>query len=128
MVGWTLSWIVVLSLVSLGFGACVAPRRASAQYGIVLDDVRALAFVRAMGVRDLVIGGLLGLMALDRGREALGWGMGIAALIAAVDLLVVTADQRATVGATGPARAARRLHAAGAVGLVVAAAVLLAGY
>lgn len=127
MIGWSLSALIVVSLLSLGVGVLVAPRRSSEQYGIVLDDPRAFAFLRAMGVRDAVIGGLLALMALAREREMLGWGIVVTASIAVADFLVVTADRRIT-GTTGRPDAARLLHAGGAVGLLVTAAVLLAGY
>ena len=127
MVGWSLSALIIVSLLLLGIGVLAAPRRSSEQYGIVLDDPRALAFLRAMGVRDAVIGGLLALMALAREREMLGWGILVTAAIAVVDFLVVTADRRVT-GATDRPDAARLLHAGGAVGLLVASAVVLAGY
>src|SRR5258706_14663088 len=93
MVGWVLSALVVAALASIGPGGLVAPRIASAHYGIVLDDPRALGFIRAMAARDLAIGGLLGLMALDRARGTLGWGMCLAALIAVIELALGTAAQ-----------------------------------
>jgi len=127
MVGWSLSALVIVSLLLLGLGVLVAPQRSSEQYGIVLDDPRALAFLRAMGIRDAVIGGLLALMALAREREMLGWGILVTAAIAVVDFLVVSADRRVT-GSTGALDAARLLHAGGVVGLLVTAAVMLAGY
>src|SRR5215813_3509578 len=129
MLGWTLSAVIIASLVALGFGAVSAPRRWAALYGIVLDDQRALAFIRAMGVRDLVIGGLLAVIAFQRRRESLGWGLCLTAVVALVDYVVVMADRRA-VGSGRPARAlhALVLHALGAAGLVLAGGLLLAGY
>jgi hypothetical protein len=127
MIGWSLSALVIVSLLLLGLGVLVAPRRSSEQYGIVLDDPRAFAFLRAMGVRDAVIGGLLALIAFTQAREVLGWGMGVTAAIAVGDFLFVTADRRIT-RTTGRPDAARLLHAGGAVGLLVTAAALLAGY
>ena len=126
MVGSALTALVVVALVAVGLGGLVAPRIASAQYGIVLDDSRALGFVRAMAARDVVIGGLLGLLALPRTRDTLGFGLCLAAVVAVIDLLVVIADRRAT-SAERVDRAAL-LHASGIVGLLVAAAVLLTGY
>jgi uncharacterized protein DUF4267 len=129
MIGWTLSALVVVSLVAIGLGAVVAPRAASAQFGLGVDDPRALGLVRAMGMRDVVIGGLLGLVALAQARDVLGWGMWVSVLIAVTDLAVVTADRRVT-----PAErqrrpdAARLLHASGAVGLILTGTALLAGY
>jgi hypothetical protein len=129
MLGWTLSAVIIASLVALGFGALSAPRRWAALYGIVLDDRRALAFIRAMGVRDLVIGGLLAVIAYQRRREVLGWGLCLTAVVALVDYVVVTADRRRAIpGSRVHAMDTRVLHAMGAVGLVLAGALLLAGY
>ena len=73
-----------------------------------------------------MIGGLLGIVALLATRQALGCAIGLTALIAVIDLLVVTADRRAT---SRPSFGqATMLHAGGAVGLLITAAVLLAGY
>jgi len=48
MLGWALSGAIIVSLVVVGLGALWAPRRWAALYGIVLDDRRARAFIRAM--------------------------------------------------------------------------------
>ena len=130
MIGWALSAVVVVSLVAVGLGAFAAPRRSAVQYGIVLDDSRALAFIRAMGARDLVIGGLLALIAFERRPEPLGWGLCLTAAIAVADYVVVTADRRSPTSTEPPRgrNGARVLHATGAVGLVIAGGLLLAGY
>jgi len=129
MLGWALSAVVIVSLVAVGYGALSAPRRSAALYGIVLDDPRALAFIRAMGARDLVIGGLLAVIALQRRVGPLGWGMCLAAVVALADYVVVTADRRAALpGSPSHAMDTRVLHAMGAVGLVLAGGLLLAGY
>jgi Domain of unknown function (DUF4267) len=129
MLGWGLSAAIIGSLVAIGFGALVAPSRSATLYGIVLDDERALAFVRAMGARDLVIGGLLAVIALERRGAPLGWALCLTAAVALVDCVVVTGDRRAA-SAGAPARAvdAPVLHAAGAVALVIAGVLLVAGY
>jgi uncharacterized protein DUF4267 len=129
MLGSVLSTVVICSLVAVGVGALAAPRRSATLYGIALDDERALAFVRAMGARDLVIGGLLGVIAWPRPDGPLGWGLCLTAVVAVVDYVVVTADRRATI-TRAPARAmdARVLHAMGAAGLMLAGGLLLAGY
>jgi hypothetical protein len=129
MIGWALSAMTIVGLVAVGFGALSAPRRSAAVYGILLDDRRALAFIRAMGVRDLAIGGLLAVIAFEGRREALGWGLCLTAVVALVDYVVVAADRRAA-GSGAPARAmhALVLHALGAAGLVLAGGLLLAGY
>ena len=126
MIGRSLATLAVVALVAIGVAGLAAPRRASAEYGIVLDDARALGLVRAMAVRDVVLGGLLGMLALVATREVLGWAMCLTALVAAVDLLVVTADR------SGTSRSARSraglLHGGGLIGLLVAGGVLWAGY
>ena len=126
MLGWTLSAVIIVSLVAVGCGALSAPRRSSALYGIVLDDERALAFIRAMGARDLVIGGLLAVIAFQRRGGPLGWALCLTAVVALADYIVVTADRRTAISGA-PARA-RVLHASGAVGLVLTGGLLLAGY
>jgi hypothetical protein len=130
MIGWVLSLLVPLVLVAVGVAALIAPRTSSSQYGIVMDDSRALALIRAMGVRDVVIGILLALLALEQSREVLAWAMFAAALVAVVDFAVVTADRRsaAVPGVTrGGLDRSCWLHAAGGIGLVVTGVVLRAG-
>ena len=130
MIGSVLSVLVPFGLVTVGVAALVAPRTASSQFGIVMDDPRALGFVRAMGIRDVAIGILLALLAVERARDALVWAMFAVTLVALVDLAVVTVDRRAA-AATGAATRgfdrSRYLHAAGAIGLLVTGAVLRAG-
>jgi len=129
MLGWVLAAVIIISLVTAGFGALSAPRRSAALYGIVLDDPRALALIRAMGARDLVIGGLLAVIAYQRARTALGWGLFLTAVVALADYVIVAADRRAaTPGSRAHAMDTRVLHATSTVGLVVAACLLLAGY
>jgi hypothetical protein len=108
--------LVALALIGVGVGALVAPRRFLQQYGILLDDPRALAFIRAMGVRDLGIGILLLLLAGAGSRGLLAWGMAASALIAFVDYAVVSA--------AGARPAARALHAIGGIGVLAAALVI----
>jgi len=129
MVGWCLAAGGILSLLAIGIGALLIPRTASAQYGIVLDDPRALAFVRAMGVRDLSLGLVLGVLAARADRAGLGWAMLALMPVALLDLAVVSADQRAVQRGHSPGTGAwaRVLHAAGVVGLLVAAMALFAG-
>ena len=135
MVGLVLSGLTIAGLLVIGVAALVAPRMASTQYGIVLPDRRALAFTRAMGVRDLVIGVLLGLVLWTGSRAALAWGVAASALIAVVDYAVVRADPQgpesagAAWGAGAPPRlVSLALHATGAVGLLLAALLLAAGF
>lgn len=129
MIGWVLVGLAAGGLVTVGTGALVAPRTSAFQYGIAVDDPRALAFIRAMGIRDLVIGVLLGLLASTRSRALVAWALYATTLVAVLDFAVVTIDRPTTV-ARGETRRipARVLHAAGAIGLALAGAALHAGY
>jgi hypothetical protein len=120
MIGLALTGLVALSLIGIGCFALVAPGASAAQYGIVPEEPRALAFLRAMGVRDLVIGVLLLLLVGSGQRELLALGMVAAAAIAALDYIVVKRD-----GKTGRALL---LHAGGAAGLLFAAVVIALGF
>jgi hypothetical protein len=127
MLGWALATVIVASLVAVGSVALAAPRRSAALYGIVLDDARALAFIRAMGARDLVIGALLAVIALQGRSAPLGWALWVTAVVALVDGAVVAADRRAVSGAPRRGIDPRLLHAMGAVALVRAGSLLCAG-
>ena len=129
MIGLVLTGLVVFGLIGIGVGALVAPRAASRQYGILLDDARSLAFIRAMGVRDLVIGVFVLLLASTGRRDLLALGMAASAAVALLDFAVVSGDRAP--GAT-PAQAATRsparlLHGGGAIALLVAALVIATG-
>jgi hypothetical protein len=113
MIGLAVAALVGLALIAVGVGALLAPRMASQQFGIVLDDPRALAFIRAIGARDLLIGVLLLLLAVAGSRELLAWAMAASALIALVDYAVVSA--------AGAGSRARALHAIGGIGILLAA-------
>jgi len=119
MIGLAVTALVALGLIGIGAGALAAPRASARQYGIVSGDPRALAFIRAMGARDLVIGVLLLLLAGAARRDLLAWGMAASALIALVDFAVVSA--------AGARTAARAVHAIGGIGVLVAALVIATG-
>jgi len=126
MIGQSLAGLAVVALVAIGVGGLAAPRRASDEYGVVLDDVRALGLVRAMAVRDVVLGVLLGLLALTATRAVLGVALCLTALVAAVDLFVVTTDRTAT--SRSAMNRASVLHGGGLIGLLVAAGVVWTGW
>ena len=121
MLGLWLAGGIALGLLGIGGGALVAPRLSARQYGIAIEDVRALAFIRAMGVRDVVLGVLLLLLAAAGRRELLAAGVLASAAVAVLDYVVVSRDRP-----PAPARA-RLLHAGGALGLLVAGAVIAGG-
>jgi hypothetical protein len=112
--------LVAFAFIAIGGGALLAPRIASQQYGIVLDDARALALIRAMGVRDLLIGVFVLLLLVAGRSDLLALGLAASAGVALLDLAVVWRDPAGR-------RAACWLHAGGAVGLLIAALALAAG-
>ncbi|MDQ2908751.1 MAG: DUF4267 domain-containing protein [Candidatus Eremiobacteraeota bacterium] len=110
--------LVALGFVAVGAGALAAPRRSSAQYGLPVCDERTVAYVRALGARDLVLGLLLATLLGRRAHpRAIAGALGLSALIGAADFVLV---------ATTPAanRKALPLHAAGTLALVMLALAL----
>ncbi len=55
----TLSTVLGALFVAIGAGAVVAPRFSAPQFGLPSEDRTALAFVRGLGARDVVIGALI---------------------------------------------------------------------
>lgn len=128
MIGMMLCGVAALSLLGIGIGAIVAPAFSSGQYGIVVADARALAYLRAMGARDLVLGIVLALLMVLGSSALLAASVAACALVAIVDFAVVFADRRP---ATAPPGASRgvclTLHAGGAIGLLAAAVLVALG-
>lgn len=98
---------VGLALVAIGVGAFLAPRLSSRMLGLPVSDRTGRALVRALGARDLVLGGIV-LASLDEPavlRRIFGWAAGLGLLDAAV------------VASTHGLRPALLLHVGGAVGV-----------
>lgn len=128
MIGLTLCGAAALGLLAIGLGAIVAPAFSSEQYGIVVGDARALAYLRAMGARDLVLGIVLALLMALGSSALLAASVAACALIAIVDFAVVFADPRpATPPAGVPRGVSLTLHAGGAIGLLAAAVLVALG-
>jgi hypothetical protein len=125
MLALALTGLVALALIGIGIGALAAPGLASRQFGIVVPDPRALAFLRAMGVRDLVLGVLLLLLAAADRRELLALGLAASVAVAVLDLTVVARDRPP--GAARGRRGALLLHAGGALGLLALALAVALG-
>ena len=51
--------VVAAGLAAVGAGAIVAPRPSAWMFGLATDDPTALAFVRAAGARDLILGSII---------------------------------------------------------------------
>jgi hypothetical protein len=75
---------------AIGAGAVVAPKLSAGPFGLPTSEPTALAFVRAAGMRDVIIGGIV-FASLDDTkmlRRVLGWasivGLGDAFAVASV--------------------------------------------
>jgi hypothetical protein len=102
------------ALVAVGTSAVIAPSFASRAFGLPSDDPIARAFMRAAGVRDLIIGGIVLGSLGDRPalRRTLGWTS-----------LIGLADAITIFGMRGPALQ-HVGHVGGFVTLAVAALIL----
>lgn len=99
---------------AVGIGALLAPAISSAQYGLPTTDRTALALIRAIGARDVVLGIIVLLLLAGRNRGALE-------VVLAVSVLAAVGDATAVVSGRSDA-GPRQLgvHAGGAAALLVA--------
>jgi hypothetical protein len=110
-----------LAFILIGCGALIAPGISSTQYGLPTSDRTALALVRAIGARDLVLGIVILLLLATKDRGAAG-------LVLAVSVLAAVGD--ATAVATGRDNAGPRqlaVHLGGAAALLTAWALIRSG-
>lgn len=106
---------------AIGIGALVAPGISSEQYGLPTTDPTALALVRALGARDLVLGVIVLMLLAGRERGALELVLGASILAALADAAAVKSARRAA----GPRQLA--VHVGGAAALLLAAQLVRAG-
>lgn len=122
MIGNIISAIGGLAFIAIGVAAIVAPRGSSGQYGLATTDATALAFVRALGVRDVVLGLIVLALLVDGQTVALTFVLAISILAAAGDALTVLLTRRdakfQTIG----------VHVGGGVALAIAWALVRAGW
>lgn len=112
MIGNLLAYLAATAFIAIGLGALLAPATSSQQYGLATKDAIALAYVRALGVRDLVLGLLLISFALTRDSGAAAIVAEFGALVGLSDFLIVAASR---------GKEARRnlvIHGAGTIGLL----------
>ncbi len=116
MIGRLAATAVTAGISAVGLGAIVAPRASSGQYGLDVDDRFALAYVRALGARDLVFG-LIGARYLARREnDAL-------AAVMCIGSLVAVGDFGSVLWARGPGRHLV-VHAIGFAGMLAAWALM----
>jgi hypothetical protein len=104
MIGLALTYAVALGLLGIGVLALLAPRLSAQQYGIVLDDGRALASSARCATSPVP---LLLLASAER-RDLLALGVVASAAVAAVDFVVVSRDRPPACARASCTRAARR--------------------
>ena len=122
MIGTIIAVLGGLAFVAVGIGALAAPGASSKQYGLATAEPKALAFVRAVGVRDLVLGIIVLGLVLARDRGAL-------ALVLAVSILAAIGDAAAVFSARRDAGVRDvTIHIGGAVALAVAWALVRFGW
>jgi hypothetical protein len=105
-------------IIVLGIRFLLTPRRATLDFGVAADDVRALAQIK--GVRDIASGLVLLVVWAAAGRTALGWALVAAAFTPAADALIV-------LGNGGKRATAFGVHGVTAALLIAAGLVLALG-
>jgi hypothetical protein len=89
------SWIVFIVLAVAGafglLGLCfvVAPRTGAALFGIPVESGPGVAYVRAIGFRDLTLGVYISALALWSSRRALSIVLGATVIIPICDLVLL---------------------------------------
>ena len=119
MIGSALCALVALAFISLGVGSYVAPGALAENYGLPVSNATEVAYLRAVGTRDLVLGLLVAKFLLsDDSRPALRTTIAVSVLVAASDFSVV-------LGARGfEAKKSLAIHGSGVGGLMFIRALL----
>ncbi len=121
MTGVRLSACAALAFLGLGAGSLVAPRALARNYGLPVDAPDQIAYLRALGARDAVLGLLIASFASGRTPAPLAATLALSALVGAADFALV-------LGARGRSAAPNLLvHGGGAIGLLALAAIVRAG-
>ncbi len=114
MLGSALAGVCGVAFFAIGVGALLAPGISSVQYGLPATDRAALALVRAIGARDVVLGIIVLLLLARRNRGALELVLAASILAAAGDAAAVSSGR----DDAGPRQLA--VHFSGAAGLFAA--------
>jgi hypothetical protein len=118
MIGSTLSALAAFAFLALGAGSFVAPQALAKNYGIPADGPEAVAYLRAIGARDAVLGLLIAAFLARREPASLAVVLACSALAGASDFGLVG-------GLRGrSATPSLLLHASGTVGLLAIAALV----
>ena len=104
--------LVAISFLGLGAGSLAAPHALAENYGLPVEDETGIAYVRAVGMRDAVLGLVLLAFLVRREREPLAIVVGLSALVGASDFTIVGTRR----GAAAPRSLA--IHGTGTIGLI----------
>ncbi len=121
MFGSLFSALVAASFLGLGAGALVAPRALSETYGLPVDGPTGIAYVRALGARDAILGLLIAAFLVRGQRDALATTVAVSSLVGASDFVTVAGER----GTAVPLSLA--IHGTGTLGLLAVAALVRAG-
>jgi hypothetical protein len=115
MIVTALIWLAVAGLAGIGVAALAAPRELSQLYGTPVRETNAIAFVRATGVRDVLLAGILAF-------AQAGAFAPVATVTCAAGALLAAADFVLTLGAAdGRLRREHLSHIGGFVGFALIA-------
>ena len=104
--------LAAIGLIAIGVLALIAPERLARSYGVSVSERAALAFVRATGVRDALIGAIIA------GATYLHDALTLAAL-AVVGFVLSIADFTIAITYERRFRSEQLAHIGGAVGFAV---------
>ncbi len=121
MIGSIVAGLGGCAFVAIGIGALVAPGTSGEQYGLPTTDPTALALVRAIGARDLVLGIIILMLLAGRERNALELVLSVSILAAVGDAAAVKSARRDA----GPRQLA--VHVGGAAALLLASRLVREG-
>jgi len=110
--------VACVAIILLGTRFLVTPQRATLDFGVAADSLRALTAIK--GVRDITSGVVLLAVWAAGGRETLGWALLAAALTPVGDALIVRTNGGKLATALG-------VHGVTAALLVAAGLVLALG-
>ena len=110
--------IAAVAIIGLGTRFILSPRKATLDFGVAPDNVRALTEIK--GIRDITSGVVVLTVWAGAGSQALGWALTAAALTAIGDALIVRTNG-------GKLSTALGIHGITAVLLIAAGLVLALG-
>ncbi len=120
MIGSLLSACAALAFISLGAGALAAPRRLADNYGIAVEGPGQIAYLRAVGARDAVLGLIIAAFLARRERGPLAVALALSSLAGASDFALVAGAR----GRSAPLSLA--IHGSGTLGLLAIAVLVRA--